>query len=207
MRQALDDLGIDERVAADIGLRLYKVAMPWPLEAEGVRRFAEGLEEILVVEEKRQIIEYQIKEQLYAWREDVRPRVVGKFADSDEWMPGYAASPRAVAATTDPAPPRMVGPHGHGCCRPPRTHARDRRARTGARIARFHDSVAMRERLAFLERKTRRRAAAAAVPHPWFCSGCPHNRSTQVPGSCAVAGVAATDGGLMGRNTRRSRRW
>ncbi|MCL4185615.1 MAG: indolepyruvate ferredoxin oxidoreductase family protein, partial [Burkholderiaceae bacterium] len=60
VRQALDDLGIDERVAADIGLRLYKVAMPWPLDAEGVRHFAEGLEEILVVEEKRQIIEYQL---------------------------------------------------------------------------------------------------------------------------------------------------
>ena len=55
--------------------------MPWPLEPEGVRHFAEGLEEILVVEEKRQIVEYQMKEQLYNWRDDVRPRVVGKFDD------------------------------------------------------------------------------------------------------------------------------
>src|SRR5690606_17094774 len=85
VRQALDDLGIDARVASDIGLRLYKVGMPWPLEADGVRHFAEGLEEILVVEEKRQIIEYQLKEQLYNWREDVRPRVVGKFDDRGEW--------------------------------------------------------------------------------------------------------------------------
>jgi indolepyruvate ferredoxin oxidoreductase len=59
--------------------------MPWPLEPEGVRQFAEGLEEILVVEEKRQIIEYQLKEQLYNWREDVRPRVVGKFDETGEW--------------------------------------------------------------------------------------------------------------------------
>src|SRR5206468_3207463 len=59
--QALADLGIDERVAADAGIRLYKVAMSWPLEPLGARRFAEGLEEILVVEEKRQVIEYQIK--------------------------------------------------------------------------------------------------------------------------------------------------
>ena len=61
MRQALDDLGIDEAKAAAIGLRLYKVGMVWPLEAEGVRKFAEGLDEILVIEEKRQFLEYQLK--------------------------------------------------------------------------------------------------------------------------------------------------
>src|SRR5258706_13436 len=84
--QALSDLGIDERVAGDIGLRVYKVALTWPLEPQGARRFAEGLEEILVVEEKRQVIEYQIKEELYNWKEGVRaPRVVGKFDDSGEW--------------------------------------------------------------------------------------------------------------------------
>ena len=54
--------------------------------AEGVRHFAEGLAEILVVEEKRQIVEYQIKEQLYNWRDDVRPRVVGKFDEKGEWV-------------------------------------------------------------------------------------------------------------------------
>ncbi len=64
----------------------YKIAMPWPLEPEGVRNFAEGLEEILVVEEKRQIVEYQLKEQLYNWRDDVRPRVVGKFDEKGEWV-------------------------------------------------------------------------------------------------------------------------
>jgi indolepyruvate ferredoxin oxidoreductase len=85
VRQALDDLGIDEAYAAEIGLRLFKVGMPWPLEAESVRQFAEGLEEILVVEEKRQIIEYQLKEMLYNWREDVRPRVVGKYDETGEW--------------------------------------------------------------------------------------------------------------------------
>jgi indolepyruvate ferredoxin oxidoreductase len=62
-----------------IGLRLFKVAMPWPLEPDSVREFAQGLDEILVVEEKRQIVEYQLKEQLYNWRDDVRPRVIGKF--------------------------------------------------------------------------------------------------------------------------------
>ena len=70
--QALEDLGIDANHAAEIGLRLYKVGMPWPLEPNGLREFAQGLEEILVVEEKRQVIEYQMKEQLYNWRQDVR---------------------------------------------------------------------------------------------------------------------------------------
>ena len=83
--QALADLGIDGNVARDIGIRVYKVAMSWPLEPQGARKFAQGLEEILVVEEKRQLIEYQIKEELYDWREDSRPRVVGKFDDNGEW--------------------------------------------------------------------------------------------------------------------------
>ena len=74
--------------------------MTWPLEPQGARHFAEGLEEILVVEEKRQVIEYQIKEELYNWRDGVRaPRVVGKFDDSGEWS-------------------RSGGqPAGTGCCR------------------------------------------------------------------------------------------
>ena len=54
-------------------IRLFKVAMPWPLEPDGIREFAQGLDEILVVEEKRQMVEYQLKEQLYNWRDDVRP--------------------------------------------------------------------------------------------------------------------------------------
>jgi indolepyruvate ferredoxin oxidoreductase len=51
-----------------------------------VREFAQGLDEILVVEEKRQFVEYQLKEQLYNWRDDVRPRVIGKFDDKGEWV-------------------------------------------------------------------------------------------------------------------------
>jgi indolepyruvate ferredoxin oxidoreductase len=210
VRQALDDLGIDERVAADIGLRLYKVAMPWPLDAEGVRHFAEGLEEILVVEEKRQIIEYQLKEQLYNWRADVRPRVVGKFADSDEWMPeagrfARGSSP-AHAAATRTGTAQVVGAHGHWLLPPTGelTPAIVARA-IASRLARFHGSPQMRERVAFLEAKE----AALARPRvsvlrtPWFCSGCPHNQSTKVPqGSCAVGGVGCHLMAVwMGRST------
>src|SRR5450755_4416188 len=72
-RQALVDLGLDDETCRRIGLRLHKVNVVWPLEATITREFAQGLQEILVVEEKRQVIEYQVKEELYGWRPDVRP--------------------------------------------------------------------------------------------------------------------------------------
>ncbi|MCA3175699.1 MAG: indolepyruvate ferredoxin oxidoreductase family protein, partial [Burkholderiales bacterium] len=85
--QALADLGLDADTCSRLGIRVHKVGMVWPLEATLTREFAEGLEEILVVEEKRQLIEYQLKEELYNWREDVRPRIFGKFDEKDggEW--------------------------------------------------------------------------------------------------------------------------
>ena len=84
--EALDELGIDERHATEIGILLFKVSMPLPLEPDGVREFATGLEENLVVDGKRQIVEYQLNEQLYNWRGDVRPDVVGKFDEKGEWV-------------------------------------------------------------------------------------------------------------------------
>jgi len=170
VRQALHDLGIDEKVARDIGLRLYKVGMVWPLEADGVRHFAEGLEEILVVEEKRQIIEYQLKEMLYNWRDDVRPRVVGKFDESGEW----------------PAP------HSQWLLPPTGELTPSLAARAiAARIGRFHTSEKMQQHLAFLQAgETAPVRLRVAARTPYFCSGCPHNRSTRVPqGSCALGGV------------------
>jgi indolepyruvate ferredoxin oxidoreductase len=77
-RQALQDLGLDTATCQRIGLRLHKVAVVWPLEAQTTREFATGLREILVVEEKRQVIEYQLKEELYNWRGDVRPHRAGQ---------------------------------------------------------------------------------------------------------------------------------
>ncbi len=171
VRQALANLGIDERTARDIGLRLYKVGMAWPLEATGVRRFAQGLEEILVVEEKRQIIEYQLKEMLYDWRDDVRPHVVGKFDESGEW----------------PAPPHqwLLPPTGE------LTPAVVARA-IAARLKRFHTSEAIEGHLARLRAQDEAvtRTSGAPVRTPFYCSGCPHNRSTRVPdGSNALGGV------------------
>src|SRR3546814_1849124 len=83
-RQALADLGMDEAVCAQIGIRLLKIGCVWPLNAQDAREFATGLDEILVIEEKRQILEYALKEELYNWRDDVRPRVYGKFDEKDK---------------------------------------------------------------------------------------------------------------------------
>lgn len=84
MRQALFDLGLTETECHRLGVRVHKVGVVWPLEAQLTREFATGLREILVVEEKRQMIEYQLKEELYNWRPEVRPDVLGKFNE----MPG-----------------------------------------------------------------------------------------------------------------------
>ena len=181
-REALADLGIDENVAREIGIRLYKIGMTWPLESEGVREFAEGLEEILVVEEKRQILEYALKEELYHWEDKVRPRVVGKFDDSGEWSNLEGA--------------------GHGQWLLPATYelstAQIARA-IASRISRYFAGhpveKLVNERIAFLEAKEKTLNTVAKpdptkdrVPH--FCSGCPHNTSTKLPdGSRGLAGI------------------
>jgi len=164
VRQALDDLGIDENYAAEIGLTVYKIGMTWPLEREGVRHFAEGLEEILVVEEKRALIENQLKEQLYNWKESVRPKVIGKFDEERNW----------ILPSADELTPARIA----------RVIAK--------RIARFHTSERINQRLAFLDAKEM--ALSGHKPPiqriPYFCSGCPHNSSTKVPeGSRALAGI------------------
>ena len=162
--QALEDLGIDQELAAEIGITVYKVAMTWPLEREGARTFAEGLEEVLVVEEKRAVIENQLKEQLYNWRADVRPRVIGKFDEDGDW---------ALPSTNELTPAGIA-----------RVIAK--------RIARFYTSERIQQRLAFLEDKEKalQQEKAPIARIPYFCSGCPHNSSTKVPeGSRALAGI------------------
>ena len=138
--------------------------MSWPLEREGIRQFAEGLEEILVVEEKRGLIENQIKEQLYNWKEDVRPRIVGKFDEANSWLlPSMGElTPARIA--------RIIA----------------------SRIHLFYQSEEIEKRLHFLEKKeielSMPRVMLERVPH--FCSGCPHNTSTRLPeGSRATGGI------------------
>nr|WP_315399590.1 indolepyruvate ferredoxin oxidoreductase family protein [uncultured Duganella sp.] len=173
--EALEELGIDESMAAAVGLRLFKVAMPWPLEPDSVREFAQGLDEILVVEEKRQIVEYQLKEQLYNWRDDVRPRVIGKFDEKGEW----------------------VAPRGEWLLTSKADFSVSQVARViAARVKRLIDDPVtldhIKARLAFLDAKDAVLKKAINTPFrpAFYCSGCPHNTSTKVPeGSLALAGI------------------
>jgi indolepyruvate ferredoxin oxidoreductase len=164
LRQALAELGIADELAAQLGIRVCKVGLAWPLEPEAARRFAEGLNDILVVEEKRGFIEPQLKELLYNMDAARRPSIVGKSDESGapllpsigELTPGMIA--RAVVA----------------------------------RLTRLGEGAQFDARLAQLE--SFEQASAVPASHirrtPFFCSGCPHNTSTRVPeGSRAIAGI------------------
>jgi indolepyruvate ferredoxin oxidoreductase len=181
-RQALHDLGLDPLTCQRLGIRLHKVNVVWPLEASITRDFAQGLQEILVVEEKRQVIEYQLKEELYNWRADVRPTVVGKFEGDDEgggeWSrpnPGASWLLRAKADLSPALVARAI-------------------ARRLKKLGVPEDVGArMDQHLALLDAKERSALEVkgdTGERKPWFCSGCPHNTSTRVPdGSRALAGI------------------
>ena len=164
LRQAFDELGIDAAAAAALGLRVYKVALTWPLEPAGARAFAQGLEQILVVEEKKGLIEDQLKKLLY--NDDHAPRrIVGK---TDE------AGATLLPATGELTPAMVAGA----------VVKRIRRYDDGR--PEFDQRLA---RLAAIE-ATAAGAPVSIARTPYFCSGCPHNTSTRVPdGSRAMAGI------------------
>jgi indolepyruvate ferredoxin oxidoreductase len=182
-RQALLDLGLDDVTCRRLGIRLHKVAVVWPLDAQLTRDFATGLQEILVIEEKRQVIEYQLKEELYNWRADVRPNVLGKFNEIDgdfsggEWsMPNPSAN-TLLRANADLNPALIAKAIAQ------RVLKLGVDADTTARI---------NAQLAILSAKETQMQTVTlkADRMPWFCSGCPHNTSTKVPeGSRAMAGI------------------
>jgi len=171
--QALEYLGLDARACADLGIRIYKVGMTWPLEPMGIRAFARGLQDIVVVEEKLSFIESQMKELFYNFdgihldgttMEGRRPSIVGKFDESGEWI---------LPSTGELTPARIA-------------------MIIARRIQKFHDSEQIRGVLAWIEQKEGELALPRAnfprVPH--YCSGCPHNTSTKVPeGSRALGGI------------------
>jgi indolepyruvate ferredoxin oxidoreductase len=162
VRQALEMLGIDEARAQALGLGLYKVGMPWPLEPQSLRAFALGLAEVIVVEERRSFIETQLKEQAYNWPAEQRPVVVGK---TDE--------------TGAPLLPELGELSGTRVA-----------IALGKRLIRR--GVELGDRVAHIESALEHRQSSAAAPVrlPHFCAGCPHARSTRVPeGSFAMGGI------------------
>ncbi|MBN9490299.1 MAG: indolepyruvate ferredoxin oxidoreductase family protein [Alphaproteobacteria bacterium] len=178
VRQALDELGLDEAEAEQLGIAIYKVGLVWPLETEGAVAFSEGKREILVVEEKRPLIEQQLKDALFNAPADRRPVVIGKkdergqsiFKSDGELTPFEIAS--AIVA----------------------------------RLGLDSFSERIRQRFEGLKRRASRqvRNEAGMARTPYFCSGCPHNSSTKVPdGSMAMAGIGCHTLAIgMERNTK-----
>ena len=161
VRQALQYLGVDDAEASRLGLSVYKVAMTWPLEPTGLREFAEGLDKIIVVEEKRGLIEGQIKEVLYNVAN--APEVIGKRDElGKELFHSIAAlDPNEIAIAI------------------------------GRRILERNNDAQLAERVAEREKLAGRDPDKPAMERtPYFCSGCPHNTGTRVPeGSMALSGI------------------
>ena len=162
-RQALADLGIDETRAGELGVRLLKIGMTWPLEPRIIRRFARGLRAILVVEEKRAIIETQIRELLFNSPE--RPVITGKEDEEGKTLlPAHGVLDPAMIA-------KAIG---------------------GRLLPLRGDDEALKAALAAMENAGAGAANLPAPMErvPWFCAGCPHNTSTKVPeGARAYAGI------------------
>ncbi len=175
VRLALDELDIDEVRANELGIRLYKIACPWPLEPQGLKEFAEGLDLIIVVEEKRSLIEVQVREELYGTPN--QPAVVGKKDENGQWLfPVKAAlDPNDIAVS--------IGE---------RLLKRARNDEIADRVNRLKQAQAALAETHDLATRT-----------PYFCSGCPHNTSTVVPeGMRAYAGIGCHTMALyMNRST------
>jgi indolepyruvate ferredoxin oxidoreductase len=168
LREALALLGIDDAAAMRIGLRLLKIGMPWPLDPVRIRAFSQGLQEILVVEERREMVENQIKQHLFNWHSDQRPRIVGKFDENDKpCLPlEHEISAEIIADVLAARLERIDMPA-------------DLRGAIDAKAAAIR---ARRQRLDTYKPPTTRL--------PYYCPGCPHNTSTRVPeGSRALAGI------------------
>ncbi len=162
VRQALDELGLDEVKCNDYGLRIHKIACPWPISRQELKEFAQGLELIIVVEEKRSLIEVQVREELYGTAN--QPTCIGKKDENGNWL-------FPVKGALDP--------NEIAIC-------------IGERLLKYVTNENLSSRVARLRQAQRVLAETQdlAFRTPYFCSGCPHNSSTVVPeGMRAYAGI------------------
>lgn len=163
LMEALRLLGLDEGACRRLGIDIYKVGMVWPLARRGALDFVRGTQEVLVVEEKRGIIESQLKEYFYDWPGDKPARMVGK---TDEAL-------RGLIPWTGELSPRLLVPL------------------VAARLAALFADEGIAARAAEVTAApVPVLNVPGASRTPYFCSGCPHNTSTRVPeGSRALAGI------------------
>jgi indolepyruvate ferredoxin oxidoreductase len=162
VRQALDELSIDEAMCNDLGVRLFKVACPWPLSQRELKEFAQGLELIIVVEEKRSLLEVQVREELYGTAN--QPICIGKKDEQGNWL-------FPVKGALDP--------NDIAICIGERILARRRNDLIATEVARLKKAQRALAEMQDVAQRT-----------PYFCSGCPHNTSTVVPdGMRAYAGI------------------
>ena len=162
VRQALDELELDEVKCNDFGIRIYKVACPFPLSQRELKEFADGLDLIIVVEEKRSLIEVQVREELYGTAN--QPVCIGKRDERGDWL-------FPVKGALDP--------NDVAIC-------------IGDRLLRYGHNEKIAGHVARLKEAQRvlSEAQDIATRIPYFCSGCPHNSSTVVPdGMRAYAGI------------------
>ncbi|HXX09455.1 MAG TPA: indolepyruvate ferredoxin oxidoreductase family protein [Pseudolabrys sp.] len=162
VRQAFDELGIDELKCNDLGLRLFKIACVWPIGRQELAEFAHGLDLIIVVEEKRSLIEVQVREELYGTAN--QPVCIGKKDEQGNWL-------FPVKGALDP--------NDIAIC-------------IGERLLRYGTNEELAANVARLKSAQRALSETTDVAQriPYFCSGCPHNTSTRVPeGSRAYAGI------------------
>ncbi len=162
VRQALDELGLDEVRCNNLGLRIYKVGCPYPIGRADMLEFGEGLDLIIVVEEKRSLIEIQVREELYGTA--FQPVCIGKRDEQGNWLFPIKGA---------------LDPNEIAIC-------------IGERLQKFTPSEEIAARVASLKERQRVLAETqdVATRIPYFCSGCPHNSSTVVPeGARAYAGI------------------
>jgi indolepyruvate ferredoxin oxidoreductase len=162
VRQAFDELGIDEVKCNELGIRLFKAGCAWPLSRRELKEFAQGLDLIIVVEEKRSLLEVQVREELYGTAN--QPICIGKKDERDNWL-------FPVKGALDPNEVAIC---------------------IGERLAKYHRNDEIIARVARLKEFQRIAAETKDIAQriPYFCSGCPHNTSTVVPeGMRAYAGI------------------
>ena len=159
---AFEKIGIDKNLSKQIGIKFLKIAMPWPLENTIIEEFSQGLEKIIVVEEKRSLIETQIKEILFNTNKNIK--IIGKLDEenNDLFLSSGSLDPGIIA----------IKLYKH--------------------ISQIHSSEKIQNNINNLKNLLKNNNNVLNIERtPYFCSGCPHNTSTKIPENTrAITGIS-----------------